>query len=177
MDNSNYMFQMHLLQKEQQLRQMEAEFKALQHEYHNILNSRFWKSTQWIRNIINKVRRHADYKPVFIDNPRQQDGTVFPTRLPAEEMINTLKTYDIISFDIFDSLILRNCRNPVDVFDIVALKIGYESFSSLVFGSSTFICHKCMVALAAGMLTAVCRIRSYEICSSTNRVVEVLSKE
>lgn len=131
MDNSNYMFQMHLLQKEQQLRQMEAEFKALQHEYHNILNSRFWKSTQWIRNIINKVRRHADYKPVFIDNPRQQDSTVFPTRLPAEEMINTLKTYDVISFDIFDTLILRNCRNPVDVFDIVALKIGYESFSSL----------------------------------------------
>ncbi|MBR5873246.1 MAG: hypothetical protein IKY90_00755 [Oscillospiraceae bacterium] len=128
--NNNSMFQMHILQKEQQLREMEAELIALQNEYYKILNSKFWKSTQWMRNLINKFRP-AKAVQSTAQSFFPQDHTEFVHRIGIDKMLEQLLKYDIVSFDIFDTLILRNCRNPVDVFDIVSLKTGFESFSSL----------------------------------------------
>lgn len=42
-------------------------------------------------------------------------------------IINKLKKYDIISFDIFDTLIVRNISNPHDIYDIVEKKYNYEN--------------------------------------------------
>jgi HAD superfamily hydrolase (TIGR01549 family) len=49
-------------------------------------------------------------------------------RLDKDVIINKLLKYDVISFDIFDTLVLRNVSNPVDIFKIVGYKIGIENF-------------------------------------------------
>ena len=33
-----------------------------------------------------------------------------------------IDSHDVVSFDIFDTLIKRNCFNPTDIFDIVEMK-------------------------------------------------------
>lgn len=46
----------------------------------------------------------------------------------TEEIIDKIKDYPYVSFDIFDTLLKRNVSNPSDVFKIVADKIHDESF-------------------------------------------------
>lgn len=45
-----------------------------------------------------------------------------------EKVIDKILKYDIVSFDIFDTLIFRKVRNPVDVFKIVEKKEGCWQF-------------------------------------------------
>lgn len=40
-----------------------------------------------------------------------------------------LAEYDVISFDVFDTLVLRNVERPEDVFEVVGNKLGIEGFS------------------------------------------------
>ena len=42
-------------------------------------------------------------------------------------IIDQIKNYDVISFDIFDTLIVRNISNPHDIFDIVEKKYNAEN--------------------------------------------------
>ncbi len=44
-------------------------------------------------------------------------------------MYNTLCKYDIISFDIFDTLITRNMYEPNDIFKLMEEKLNIESFT------------------------------------------------
>lgn len=131
MDN-NQIYKMQLISKEQQLREMEAQLIALQYEYHQILNSEFWKGTQWMRSAVNFLRgtktkneqKNAD-SAIRIETGRDL------RRVSVEQFVDRVKDYDVVSFDIFDTLVLRNCKNPTDVFDFVSLKIGVESFTAL----------------------------------------------
>ena len=51
----------------------------------------------------------------------KRDSGVMPT---LKELINKTKNSSYISFDIFDTLLKRNVKNPSDVFDLVQLKLG-----------------------------------------------------
>lgn len=53
------------------------------------------------------------------------------TRLSEEDMIAKLSSYDVVSFDIFDTLVLRCVDNPSDVFRILGMLTGIQSFKSL----------------------------------------------
>lgn len=47
-----------------------------------------------------------------------------------ENLMQEIEKYPIISFDIFDTLLKRNVKNPEDVFKIMEYKIGYEGFAN-----------------------------------------------
>lgn len=47
-----------------------------------------------------------------------------------ENLYSKCRQFDVISFDIFDTAILRKVEFPVDIFDVVGLKIGSNDFAS-----------------------------------------------
>lgn len=51
-------------------------------------------------------------------------------RESAENLYKKCKQFDVISFDIFDTALIRKVEFPSDIFDIVGLKIGSNEFSS-----------------------------------------------
>ena len=48
-------------------------------------------------------------------------------------IIDKLRQYEYVSFDIFDTLICRNVKNPTDIFSIIE-KVGVEKFGRSVSG-------------------------------------------
>lgn len=48
----------------------------------------------------------------------------------VNEIINTIKKYEVVSFDIFDTLLKRDVSSPTEVFRLIEEKIG-ENFSEL----------------------------------------------
>lgn len=52
-------------------------------------------------------------------------------RIPIDDLIQKLSKYDIISFDIFDTLILRPFKDPNDLFKILSIKYNIVNFSSI----------------------------------------------
>ncbi len=51
-----------------------------------------------------------------------------PARLPLEQMVAKLATYDVISLDVFDTAIVRAVSKPNDVFRIMASRLGVTDF-------------------------------------------------
>ena len=51
--------------------------------------------------------------------------------LSPEELAEKLSCFDIISFDVFDTLILRNLSRPEDVFFLIQNKLEYPNFKAL----------------------------------------------
>lgn len=52
-------------------------------------------------------------------------------KLPPEELAKKLLTYDVISFDIFDTLIFRPFEKPTDLFHMVGAELDYLDFARL----------------------------------------------
>lgn len=129
------MFSLNMLQKDATIRAQEEAYKALQTEYYNVINSTFWRRSQWLRNLINKVRGNKQAKlpeELLPTTHTVSPGVNIPRgRMSPEVMLEALKEFDVVSFDIFDTLILRNCKEPADVFNLIGLKLGQETFSKL----------------------------------------------
>lgn len=51
--------------------------------------------------------------------------------LSVEEYVSKLKEYDVISFDIFDTLIFRAFSKPTDLFYLVGNEIGFMNFTQV----------------------------------------------
>lgn len=51
--------------------------------------------------------------------------------LSVEEYVSKLKEYDVISFDIFDTLIFRGFSKPTDLFYLVGNEIGFMNFTQV----------------------------------------------
>jgi len=49
------------------------------------------------------------------------------TNIKKQELINKIQDYEIISFDVFDTLLMRKTMFPVDVFDIVSQKVKRDN--------------------------------------------------
>ena len=68
------------------------------------------------------------YKPLKLkDRP---ESALYP-KCPPEQLAQKLKKYDVICFDIFDTLILRPFLSPDHLFYIVSLKLNYPAFREL----------------------------------------------
>lgn len=52
-------------------------------------------------------------------------------RLKMSVLISRLMNYDVISFDIFDTLILRNVSDPMDIFSFLATKYSLLDFGKI----------------------------------------------
>lgn len=64
------------------------------------------------------------------ESESRQDRKDYPW-LTVEEYVEKLKKYDIISFDIFDTLIFRPLSEPADVFYFVGEKLGILDFKNI----------------------------------------------
>ncbi|MBP8969553.1 MAG: hypothetical protein KBG42_09775 [Lachnospiraceae bacterium] len=51
--------------------------------------------------------------------------------MPVSELVKKLSEYDIISFDVFDTLIFRPFSEPADLFYFVGEKLGIQDFKNL----------------------------------------------
>ena len=49
-------------------------------------------------------------------------------RIPKEELFELLKTYEVVSFDIFDTVLFRTVDDPEDVFRIMGLEMDFTDF-------------------------------------------------
>ncbi|MBQ8612091.1 MAG: HAD-IA family hydrolase [Oscillospiraceae bacterium] len=138
MNGESGMFQVSMLLKEQQLKEQQAQYKALQDEYFKVVNSGIWRRTQWLRNAVNLLRGRRTAPPAAdpAAAPPAPETAAPPVMLPparmdTETLLRQLREYDVISFDIFDTLLLRRVADPKDVFTLTAQKLGMESFARL----------------------------------------------
>ncbi|MCR5702187.1 MAG: HAD-IA family hydrolase [Lachnospiraceae bacterium] len=73
----------------------------------------------FIKLLLGNNKKRRIRKSEFDDTKRPE----------TQAIINKLLKYDVVSFDVFDTLILRNVEKPIDVFRIVGAKnniSGYE---------------------------------------------------
>lgn len=74
------------------------------------------------KNNENKVEEKKDLVRYYIDTNE---------RKKVEDLVEELKEYEIISFDIFDTAIFRKVENPSDVFTIIAYEMGHNEFENI----------------------------------------------
>ena len=87
-----------------------------------------------MKNIIRKIARKLYYLLPISQSKREE---LYQKRkekneykgISLDDMYNTLCKYDIISFDIFDTLITRNMYEPNDIFKLMEEKLNIESFT------------------------------------------------
>ena len=74
-------------------------------------------------------------KPTEIKEAAEKDCRYFldgnEERLPQNKLKKTLMTFDVISFDIFDTLLYRKVESPLDVFRIMSLEMQFNDFQNV----------------------------------------------
>ena len=135
------------------------QFKLLEHSYHDKEVRDFYHKFQASHkgftsrhkfsslNYIHRLNRAArNYKPLnSVALPKQLQKNIevkksiidpcnyinCSTRLSPIELAEQLSLYEIISFDIFDTLIFRKVAFPNDVFRIMAKMVDHEDFQNI----------------------------------------------
>ncbi len=82
---------------------------------------------------------HQNYlkEPLFINIDKEKklyfDGSesLLSHREEPEMLAKRLSEYDVISFDVFDTLILRSFSKPTDLFFVVGQALGYPDFERI----------------------------------------------
>lgn len=82
---------------------------------------------------------HQNYlkEPLFLDIDKEKklytDGSEsgLSHRKEPAVLAKSLSGYDVISFDVFDTLILRSFSKPTDLFFMVGQKLGYPDFERI----------------------------------------------
>ena len=94
------------------------------------INMSDWEKKQ-IEHIYNENRTYEEQDNNIIHKFESQQNIIdIDERIPENELFNILKKYDIVSFDIFDTAILRKVEFPQDIFDIISLKINFPDFQN-----------------------------------------------
>ncbi|WP_026523897.1 hypothetical protein [Butyrivibrio sp. MB2005] len=81
-----------------------------------------------LKNDINEEK--TTEKKKNIGNPWKYPEIAIKRRPSVEEFVQRLERYDIISFDVFDTLIFRYVSNPTDVFSIVGNQLGIYDYKN-----------------------------------------------
>lgn len=83
---------------------------------------------QYRRKPLNRVNLPKNLVPVKQKASNFKYYLSGDKRKDFDEIINTIKDYDIISFDIFDTALYRKVEFPNDVFKIMASEMKYSDF-------------------------------------------------
>lgn len=70
---------------------------------------------------------HPDDKRLLA---REAESRLHP-KVPPEAYAKKLAAYDVVSFDVFDTLLLRPFERPADLFHLVGAQLGYLDFARL----------------------------------------------
>lgn len=60
---------------------------------------------------------------------RQQESSL--SKGDIEKEYSEIKACGIVSFDVFDTLVIRTINKPIDVFEIIGIKLGIPGFSAM----------------------------------------------
>lgn len=87
-----------------------------------------------MKNMIRKVARKLYYLLPISQSKREKLYNKRKEKheykgMSSDDTYNTLCKYDVISFDIFDTLITRSIYEPNDIFKLMGEKLNIESFS------------------------------------------------
>lgn len=129
----------------QALQSSESQTKFYQDKYNAIKNATIWKLTKSVRKIKDFLTGAADYEeagfqkePPLLSEEQLQAVKFRPcpeshlaNRLMVGELVDKLSPYEVISFDVFDTLIFRQFSDPADIFTIIGLKLGILSFRKM----------------------------------------------
>ena len=63
--------------------------------------------------------------------PAQESESARSHREPPRALARRLAPFDVVSFDVFDTLLLRDVDRPEEVFSFVGAKLGYPDFRRL----------------------------------------------
>lgn len=109
------------------IKKLKEDNEKLTCQLYEVWNSRTWKYTKPIRYISRKLK---GIKPIGEHKKTEVDNHLTKSRISSEDLLKELSDYDVISFDIFDTLILRNVAEPIDLFRLVGGKLGIENFEA-----------------------------------------------
>ena len=112
------------------------EYKNL---YYTVVCSRTWKIMEPVRKaknltlkILNKSKRVKNIITSSIDVPSiKNENNLKPIRISLDEFVDYLSEYDVISFDIFDTLIFRPFVYPTDLFRLIENNEKIDNFAQL----------------------------------------------
>ena len=82
----------------------------------------------------SRIIRYFQFSYVVIDSPRKEFEMI-----DREELKEAIRSHDVISFDIFDTLIKRIVLYPKDVFEMVEEKTGIRGFADCRYEIQTTI--------------------------------------
>ncbi len=103
----------------------------IKNEYESLKKASVWNiiKLNWHYRILKRT------SPLYKNNAKRinapftggSESEAF-SRIPAEEFVKKLSSFDVISFDIFDTLLLRPLRSPADLFTIIGKRLKIDNF-------------------------------------------------
>lgn len=88
---------------------------------------------QYRRKNLNTVSKPSDIEKYLIDNIN--DNKFYYkneyARLDVYKLLEKIKKYDVISFDIFDTALYRKVEYPNDIFNIISMEMQYDDFTNI----------------------------------------------
>ena len=120
----------------QEVNKKMIEYKNL---YYSVVCSRTWKIMEPVRKaknltlkILNKSKRVKNIITSSINIPSIKNvSNLQPLRLGLDKFVDYLSKYDVISFDIFDTLIFRPFVHPTDLFSLIENNEQIDNFAQL----------------------------------------------
>lgn len=120
---------------------------GIQYRYHNVHDNTFgfkkvlswiyllWLNFSYYVLCIRRIGRmpEADIYETksLIVNSSESVANVDENNVSVDNYLSTLKSYDVISFDVFDTLIFRPLSCPVDAFYFMGDKLGISDFRNI----------------------------------------------
>ncbi|MBD5384139.1 MAG: hypothetical protein HDR72_03965, partial [Ruminococcaceae bacterium] len=77
------------------------------------------------------ISGEAEAEPKKKSDSKDMSESAASKRMSVGELAAITSEYDVVSFDIFDTVILRNVLEPKDVFEIMASEMGFSDFCRL----------------------------------------------
>lgn len=101
---------------------------------HHLHRGRSWKRLLEYNARYYFLRQLPDTSISFLEKNRlytMGSESSLSLRESPQQLVERLKEYPVISFDVFDTLLLRPVANPADVFDFVGAKLSYLHFGAV----------------------------------------------
>ena len=113
--------------------------RDMESKYYSIIDSRSWKlfncyfkSKNVLRKGKNKLLRLKSKVNIqdvnVVEESINQENRI---RISTSELVDKLKKYDVISFDMFDTLVFRAVLNPTNLFQIMEINNCIDNFSKM----------------------------------------------
>lgn len=83
---------------------------------------------EWVKNPTKKI---LGWPSATVKRKAKRPGplwNVYTNRLPLQSLINQLSEADVVSFDVFDTLVLRPFVDPKDVFSLIEVQLNRPGF-------------------------------------------------